>query len=124
MSLLQGVLRSHAADSSTIERKLKSMEISQRSPPTTSDKDDSDDDLVNVVSLTLYYSHNTQLMNHLLRYLFQEPLPVLVHHRQLAGLPRGPSVAHYTSRHHEETLSRRYPQKFLSGYLPVSQLET
>lgn len=53
MSLLQGVLRSHTADSLTIERKLKLMQIPHRSPPTTSDQDDSDDDLVNVVSWTI-----------------------------------------------------------------------
>ncbi|KAG5646927.1 hypothetical protein DXG03_002003 [Asterophora parasitica] len=52
MSLLQDVLRSHTEDSFSIERRLKSLELSRNSPPTASDKDDSDDDLViNVVSL-------------------------------------------------------------------------
>ncbi|KAF9007949.1 hypothetical protein BDQ17DRAFT_1301793 [Cyathus striatus] len=48
MSLLQDVLRSQTEES--IERGIRNMGISQRQQP-LSDKDDSDDDLVNVVSL-------------------------------------------------------------------------
>jgi len=52
MSLLQDVLRSHTADSLALDRKLKSAELlNQNTTPTTDSKDDSDDDLVNVVSL-------------------------------------------------------------------------
>ncbi|KAF5377214.1 hypothetical protein D9615_006452 [Tricholomella constricta] len=51
MSLLQDVLRSHTEDSLSIDRRLKSLEVSPQIPTTASDKDDSDDDLVNVVSL-------------------------------------------------------------------------
>lgn len=49
MSLLQGVLRS-TADSLAIEKQLKNLEIS-RTPSNNPnlDKDESDDDLVNVV---------------------------------------------------------------------------
>ncbi|KAF8060890.1 hypothetical protein FPV67DRAFT_1511971 [Lyophyllum atratum] len=48
MSLLQDVLRSHTADPLAFDRKLNSAELLTQN---TIDKDDSDDDLVNVVSL-------------------------------------------------------------------------
>ncbi|KAF9456677.1 hypothetical protein BDZ94DRAFT_1285627 [Collybia nuda] len=51
MSLLQGVLKS-TADSLSIEKQLRNLEISRSTSNNPNlDKDDSDDDLVNVVSL-------------------------------------------------------------------------
>jgi hypothetical protein len=50
MSLLQGVLRSHTTD--TLDKRLSNPTISQRTQPNP-DKDDSDDELVNVVRLAL-----------------------------------------------------------------------
>jgi len=53
MSLLQDVLRSHTADSLAIEKRLNNIAITIRSPNGSNiDKDDSDDELVNVVSPT------------------------------------------------------------------------
>ncbi|THU88190.1 hypothetical protein K435DRAFT_762047 [Dendrothele bispora CBS 962.96] len=51
-ALLQDVLRSHTADSKTIERKLKSLNVNSRNP-TVNNGDDSDDsdELINVVSI-------------------------------------------------------------------------
>lgn len=52
MSLLQDVLRLQTADSIAIERRLRNVDPTGRQPPLHSnqgDKDDSDDDLVNVV---------------------------------------------------------------------------
>jgi len=52
MSLLQGVLRSTTVDAQSVEKSLGNLDIHHRnifSP----DKDDSDDDLVNVVSFYL-----------------------------------------------------------------------
>jgi len=49
MSLLQGVLRSHTAD--ILDKKLRSINVNYASPSNDIDKDDSEDELVNVVSL-------------------------------------------------------------------------
>ncbi|EDR08310.1 uncharacterized protein LACBIDRAFT_294430 [Laccaria bicolor S238N-H82] len=52
MSLLQDVLRSHTADALPLEKRLSNVRLSPSQRPTSDDdKDDSDDDLVNVVSL-------------------------------------------------------------------------
>jgi hypothetical protein len=48
MSLLQDVLRSHTTDN--LDKQLSNASISQRTPPNP-DKDDSDDELVNVVCI-------------------------------------------------------------------------
>src|SRR5882762_7184805 len=50
MSLLQDVLRSHATD--TLDKRLSNSSISQRTQLNL-DKDDSDDELINVVRLSL-----------------------------------------------------------------------
>ena len=46
MSLLQGVLRSNTED---IDVRLKSVRLNNKGGPAYEDKEDSDDDLVNVV---------------------------------------------------------------------------
>lgn len=53
MSLLQDVLRSTTADPQAIERRLHNVSLR---PEHTDNKDDSDDELVNVVSICLLFS--------------------------------------------------------------------
>lgn len=50
MSLLQDVLRSHTADALPLEKRLSNVRLSPSQRSTSDDdRDDSDDDLVNVV---------------------------------------------------------------------------
>jgi len=49
MSLLQDVLRSHTPD--TLDKKLRNISLSHAGPLHNTDKEDSDDELVNVISL-------------------------------------------------------------------------
>lgn len=94
MSLLQDVLRSHAADSKTIERKLNSLAISNRSPSAAAiDKDDSDDELVTVVGVTAL---DLDPMSHLChRSRFQEHPQEHGHHLQPAAPLLVGCLVHY-----------------------------
>jgi hypothetical protein len=119
MSLLQGVLRSHTADSLSIEKQLKNVEISRLTTPNNSnlDKDDSDDDLVNVVCRpTKRWCFG--IHKNWPRFLFQEPLIVQDLRRRFAVQQRAHFVDLYTSRH-DVTLLKLFQQRFRNGYSHV-----
>ena len=107
MSLLQGVLRSNVADMSTLDKKLKAMNILP-STSTVSDKDDSDDDLINVVSAA---SPKLALNTNQYRSLFLERRIALDHRHQFEV----PQPDHFVGRcifHPGGILSRRFPPKY------------
>src|ERR1700691_6076288 len=83
MSLLQGVLRSHTT-TDTLDKRLSNASISQRTQ-LNPDKDDSDDELVNVVCPLISPLSMTYV--HPYRYQYLVPLLALCLHR-------GPSHPH------------------------------
>jgi hypothetical protein len=95
MSLLQGVLRSHTTD--TLDKRLSNPTISQPNP----DKDDSDDELVNVVRLALILTLSLYHIVYASRYQYPG--------RQLArSLHRGHSRPHaerLLDRHQDPSIS-------------------
>ena len=115
MSLLQGVLRSNAADLATVDKKLKAMNILPSTSSTVSDKDDSDDDLVNVVSAgSLKPASNTN--QH--RSLFLEHR-IALDHRHRSEVPQPDHFAARCIFHLGAILSKHFPPKYLKKFSPT-----
>ena len=76
MSLLQDVLRSHTADALPLEKRLSNVRLSPSQRPTSDeDKDDSDDDLVNVVCSTESSIRVQLIYNNRLGFITRNPRP-------------------------------------------------
>jgi hypothetical protein len=98
MSLLQDVLRSHTADAVPLEKRLSNVRLSpSRRPTSDDDKDDSDDDLVNVVCTPEFNREFNFCPTHLrrsTRFRYQEPQTAPGRPRLFAVLLHGLCQAH------------------------------